>query len=164
MKYFKVSYSSDSLEGLNSLAGLSASIQSSDSNINQGDISPPPDPDKEDLETDMFGQNVVVSPPLLDDESSSLLLGDRSEIIPPPEPLSLGTEVGNGLSMDSGNVSPPPSPEDEGALQGDSFTQPDVGLPPEPNALSLEAENDQNEGDVEPPPAPVTRKPRSSKK
>jgi hypothetical protein len=115
MTSFKISFASDSIEGVSSLVRLSAGAGTRESVSGFRESSPPPAPG-------LQGSNGSAGSGL-----------NQGETTPPPIPVLPGGS-GRGDS-DQGGVAPPPVPllNGSGADSGPADSAGEVGLPPSPD-------------------------------
>lgn len=164
MTFFKVSFSSDSLEGLNSLSGMSASMNS-ESDRSKG-ILPPPYPSSQSMGAldNISANSGIVAPPPIPENYGLLGEGSKQNGSTPLAPPIPHTGITDIMASNPDQVALPPLRISEGMAEGGPPVQTDTPPPPVPDSLIPNAGDDQTEEEVGPPPAPPKRQPKRSKK
>ncbi len=130
MTFYKISYCSDTIDGVTSLSGLPAKSQNTNA---------------------VFAQNAVSPPPLPEFEAIAEEIGDSNSTVigvgPPPVPGSEAIGDESHLVMALGEVSPPPVPGSETMTNiGDSdLSLENVAPPPLPDAKSKVTKSQENQ-------------------
>ncbi len=161
MAFFQVSYSSDSLEGLESLAKLSKSDKENQFDSSMRSVPPPPAVLSEDTDPSTISptvaSNFMAPPPTPEAMSLGSTRSNQSESIPPPPvPSTLeGISLGSDSSNQAEQTPPPPFPNAGGKADDGISNQAVAEILPPPLADSpnTSANAEEMEEEVPPPPA-----------
>lgn len=135
MAYFRITYESDTIEGLKSIQGNSSGQGSSagHSTNSENTVAPPPQQDEQN--SDAFSGSVPAPPAAIADANL-----DTNAFTPPP---ASGAEP---TSMDTGMDEPAPPP------------------PPDDGSDDSEGDNGEHGGSSGPPPSMSSKSPKPGKK
>ncbi len=124
MSYYKVTYESNTIEGLKAIQGNfnGKGTSASDSSTFETTVSPPP---HQQDEKDLNGvSNVMPAPPNANDSGTGFDNSDENAFFPPPK-------VADSATLDIGMEGEfPPPPQDEIEDQEGNEDQPDEGIDP----------------------------------
>ena len=124
MAYYKITYESNTIEGLKAIQGSFPGHGASATDSTTFETTGPPPPRQQDEENPDAFSGVVQAPPTADEAGASL---DKNAFFPPPPNVADSAIMGIGLE---GEIPPPPK-DQEG-----NEAQPDEGFVPPPQSAS----------------------------
>lgn len=157
MSVFKISFSSNSVEGLASLTGIPFANGVRESVSNEASVASPPKPSVQDHDGLSSGseKSSVSPPPLPEGTVADTNMAAEDVMAPPPM-----DGLGSNAMQSPDQLGPPPMPNTSEMVSNGPSSIP---LPPEPTGMASVAEDAQAQT-IDPPPGPPKAKGTSSKK
>ncbi len=167
MTIFKISFSSDSQEGLRSLAGLSASAGRSDTAAASEGTQPPPSPSSQSMGfmgESSGNRSLGTPPPLPGGYSSDNYSTNHIQGVPPPQPSAQGGGMADGMSSEQDQLAPPPLPLSGSMAEGGGSAQKDPPPLLASDLLSSNAEGTKSGKKADAPSSPPKKQAKRSRK